>query len=174
MFRADVGGEEHFAVLIGGEAPKKPPLVRLHSQCITGDVLGSLKCDCGEQLQAALSFMANNGGGVLVYLAQEGRDIGLLNKMRAYALQDKGLDTVDANHALGFQSDERLFLAASKILRVLGITKVRLITNNPDKISQLDVAGITVCDRVHLPSQANAHNQRYLDTKRDRSGHLID
>ena len=174
MFRADVGGEEHFAVLVGGKVPEKPPLVRLHSQCITGDVLGSLKCDCGDQLKAALSFMANNGGGVLVYLAQEGRDIGLLNKMRAYALQDNGLDTVDANHALGFQSDERLFLPASKILRELGINEVRLITNNPDKISQLDNAGITVCERVPLRSQANAHNRRYLNTKRDRSGHLID
>lgn len=174
MFRAEVGGEEHFAVLVGGEVPATAPLVRLHSQCITGDVLGSLKCDCGDQLKAALSLMAQNGGGVLVYLAQEGRDIGLLNKMRAYALQDIGLDTVDANHALGFQSDERLFLPASKILRELGIHEVRLITNNPDKISQLDDAGITVRERVPLTSPTNTHNQRYLDTKRDRSGHFID
>ncbi len=174
MFRADVGGEEHFAVLVGGEVPATAPLVRLHSQCITGDVLGSLKCDCGDQLNAALSFMAQNGGGVLVYLAQEGRDIGLLNKMRAYALQDIGLDTVEANHALGFKSDERLFLPASKILRELGIKEVRLITNNPDKISQLDDAGIIVRERVPLTSPINTYNQRYLNTKRDRSGHWID
>ena len=174
MFRADVGGEEHFAVLVGGKVPEKMPLVRLHSQCITGDVLGSLKCDCGDQLKATLAFMAKNGGGVLVYLAQEGRDIGLLNKMRAYSLQDKGLDTIDANHALGFDSDERLFLPASKILRELGIDKLRLITNNPDKISQLSDTGITVCERVPLSCPTNRHNQRYLDTKRVRSGHLID
>ena len=110
MFRAEIGGEDHFAVLIGQGADLEKPLVRLHSQCITGDVLGSLKCDCGEQLQAAMRLMAENGGGVLIYLAQEGRDIGLLNKMRAYALQDNGLDTVDANHALGFDTDERVFL----------------------------------------------------------------
>jgi GTP cyclohydrolase II len=174
MFRADGSGEEHFAVLVGGKVPAGAPLVRLHSQCITGDVLGSLKCDCGDQLQAALRYMADHGGGVLVYLAQEGRDIGLLNKMRAYALQDNGLDTVDANHALGFESDERLFLPACRILQELGISAVRLITNNPDKIAQLDKAGITVCERVPLAGVANAHNQRYLNTKRDRSGHLLD
>ena len=113
MFRAEIGNEDHFAVLIGTGAEADAPIVRLHSQCITGDVLGSLKCDCGEQLQTAMRMMANEGGGVLVYLAQEGRDIGLRNKMRAYALQDKGLDTVDANHALGFETDERVFLARS-------------------------------------------------------------
>jgi len=174
MFRADVGGDEHFAVLVGGKVPDGAPLVRLHSQCITGDVLGSLKCDCGDQLQAALHYMAENGGGVLIYLAQEGRDIGLLNKMRAYALQDNGFDTVDANHALGFESDERLFLPACKILKELGITKLRLLTNNPDKISQLDEAGIKVTERVPLRCGTNAFNQRYLETKRNRSGHLID
>jgi len=174
MFRADVGGDEHFAVLVGGMVPEKAPLVRLHSQCVTGDVLGSLKCDCGQQLHAAIGYMAANGGGVLVYLAQEGRDIGLLNKMRAYALQDNGFDTVDANHALGFESDERLFLPAIKILQELGISELRLITNNPDKISQLDAAGITVVERVPLACDANTHNQKYLNTKRDRSGHMLD
>ena len=174
MFRADVGGEEHFAVLVGGVVPEGAPLVRLHSQCVTGDVLGSLKCDCGDQLQAALRHMAENGGGVLIYLAQEGRDIGLLNKMRAYALQDGGFDTIDANHALGFGTDERLFLPASKILGELGISKVRLLTNNPDKIAQLEDAGISVVERVPLAVNSNIHNAKYLATKRDRTGHLLE
>jgi len=174
MFRAEIGGEDHFAVLIGSGANEKEPLVRLHSQCITGDVLGSLKCDCGDQLQAAMSLMAEQGGGVLIYLAQEGRNIGLLNKMRAYALQDKGLDTVDANHALGFNADERVFLPAARILDALSIKEVRLITNNPDKISQLEQCGITVKSRVPLALASNPYNQEYLTTKKNRTGHLID
>ncbi len=174
MFRAEIGDEEHFAVLIGSGADIKTPLVRLHSQCITGDVLGSLKCDCGEQLQAAMRLMAEAGGGILIYLAQEGRDIGLLNKVRAYALQDRGLDTVDANHALGFDTDERLFLPAARILQALHIHSVKLITNNPDKISQLKQYGIKVSERVSLPLSANPHNRHYLETKQSRTGHLID
>jgi GTP cyclohydrolase II len=174
MFRAEIGGEEHFAVLIGTGADSDMPLVRLHSQCITGDILGSLKCDCGDQLQAAMRLMADNGGGVLVYLAQEGRDIGLLNKMRAYALQDNGLDTVDANHALGFDTDERLFLPAVRILQALNIAKIQLITNNPDKISQLEQHGINVTKRVPLALATNPHNQNYLKTKQARTGHIID
>ena len=174
MFRADVGGDEHFAVIVGDALNHEAPLVRLHSQCITGDVLGSLKCDCGDQLHGAIALMSQSGGGVLVYLSQEGRDIGLLNKMRAYALQDTGLDTVDANHALGFDTDERLFLPACKMLQALGIQKLRLITNNPDKISQLDGYGIEVTERVPLNLSGNKHNERYLATKRDRTGHLID
>jgi len=174
MFRAEIGGEEHFAVLIGDGANSDTPLVRLHSQCITGDILGSLKCDCGDQLQAAMQLMANSGGGILVYLAQEGRDIGLLNKMRAYALQDNGLDTVDANHALGFDTDERLFLPAARILQALDVSKIQLITNNPDKISQLEQHGITVTARVPLALATNPHNYNYLKTKKTRTGHLID
>ena len=174
MFRAEIGGDDHFAVLIGSGSKGNAPLVRLHSQCITGDVLGSLKCDCGDQLQAAMQFMAEQGGGVLVYLAQEGRDIGLLNKMRAYALQDKGLDTVDANHALGFNTDERVFLPAARILDALSISQLRLITNNPDKISQLEQCGITVKGRVPLEIMSNPHNKGYLATKQKRTGHLID
>jgi GTP cyclohydrolase II len=173
MFRAEVGGEGHFAVLIGKGANLEIPLVRLHSQCITGDVLGSLKCDCGDQLQAAMQLMAKNDGGVLVYLAQEGRDIGLLNKMRAYALQDRGLDTVDANHALGFDTDERVFLPAARILDALGISRLRLITNNPDKISQLEQCGITVEERVPLILASNPYNEGYLATKKQRTGHMI-
>ena len=174
MFRAEIGVEEHFAVLIGTGANSDTPLVRLHSQCITGDILGSLKCDCGEQLQAAMHLMAENGGGILVYLAQEGRDIGLMNKMRAYALQDNGLDTVDANHVLGFNTDERLFLPAARILQALDVSKIRLITNNPDKINQLEQYGINVMERVPLALDANPHNRHYLKTKQNRTGHLID
>ena len=173
MFRAEIGGEDHFAVLIGKGTEVEAPLVRLHSQCITGDVLGSLKCDCGDQLQAAMKLMAENGGGVLVYLAQEGRNIGLLNKMRAYALQDNGLDTVDANHALGFDTDERVFSPAARILDALGIARLRLITNNPDKISQLEQCGIKVEERVPLTLASNPHNEDYLATKKNRTGHMI-
>ena len=174
MFRAEIGVEEHFAVLIGTGANSDTPLVRLHSQCITGDILGSLKCDCGEQLQAAMHLMAENGGGILVYLAQEGRDIGLMNKMRAYALQDNGLDTVDANHVLGFNTDERLFLPAARILQALDVSKIQLITNNPDKISQLEKYDIDVIKRVPLALNANQHNRHYLKTKQNRTGHLMD
>ena len=173
MFRAEIGNEDHFAVLIGTGAEAEAPVVRLHSQCITGDVLGSLKCDCGEQLHTAMRMMANEGGGVLVYLAQEGRDIGLLNKMRAYALQDKGLDTVDANHVLGFATDERVFLPAARILDALGITQLRLITNNPDKISQLERYGIKVKERLPMDIASNPHNEHYIATKKHRTGHMI-
>ena len=174
MFRAEIGGEEHCAVLIGSGSNSDTPLVRLHSQCITGDILGSLKCDCGEQLQAAMQLMADSGGGILIYLAQEGRDIGLLNKMRAYALQDNGLDTVDANHALGFHTDERLFMPAARILQALGVSKIQLITNNPDKISQLEKHDIQVTARVPLALDSNQHNRHYLKIKKTRIGHLID
>ena len=173
MFRAEIGNEDHFAVLIGTGAEAEAPVVRLHSQCITGDVLGSLKCDCGEQLHTAMRMMANEGGGILVYLAQEGRDIGLLNKMRAYALQDKGLDTVDANHVLGFATDERVFLPAVRILNALGVTEVRLITNNPDKISQLERYGIKVKERLPMDIASNPHNEHYIATKKHRTGHMI-
>ena len=173
MFRAEIGVDEHFAVMIGTGANSDTPLVRLHSQCITGDILGSLKCDCGDQLQAAMHLMAENGGGILVYLAQEGRDIGLMNKMRAYALQDNGLDTVDANHVLGFNTDERLFLPAARILQALDVSKIQLITNNPDKISQLERYGIDVIERVPLALDANPHNRNYLKTKQNRTGHFI-
>ena len=172
VFRAELGGDEHFAVIVGDIKGSEPPLVRLHSQCVTGDVLGSLKCDCGEQLEGALEMMAEAGSGVLVYLAQEGRDIGLLNKMRAYALQDSGLDTIDANHALGFEMDERYFLPACRILGELGVSKVRLITNNPDKITQLEAGGLTITERVPMSPPSNPHNHHYIETKRVRAGHL--
>ena len=174
MFRTEGGDENHFAIIVGDGDAQSAPLVRLHSQCVTGDVLGSLKCDCGPQLQTALSHMAQNGGGILLYLAQEGRDIGLMNKIRAYGLQDNGHDTVDANHRLGFATDERVFIPAAAMLRQFGISAVQLMTNNPDKVAQLGKFGIDVQKRVPLSLEANPHNADYLATKRDKTGHLLD
>jgi GTP cyclohydrolase II len=170
-FRASDDGREHVALLIGAPGGK-PPLVRLHSECLTGDVFGSLKCDCGPQLKEALKIIGEAGGGVLLYLRQEGRGIGLANKLRAYALQDRGLDTVDANRRLGFADDERDYSHAAAMLRALGIDQVRVLTNNPNKVAGLEVAGIKVVERVphHMP--ANPHNADYLATKRKKSGHL--
>ncbi len=170
-FRASDDGQEHVALLIGAFAGE-PPLVRLHSECLTGDVFGSLKCDCGPQLREALRLIGAAGGGVLLYLRQEGRGIGLANKLRAYALQDRGLDTVEANLRLGFEDDERDYAHAAAILRALAIDQVRLLTNNPAKVAGLERAGIRVAGRVahHMP--ANPHNADYLAAKRDRSGHL--
>lgn len=170
-FRASDDGQEHVALLIGAPGGK-PPLVRLHSECLTGDVFGSLKCDCGPQLKEALKIIGEAAGGVLLYLRQEGRGIGLANKLRAYALQDRGLDTVDANRRLGFADDERDYSHAAAMLRALGIDQVRLLTNNPNKVAGLEAAGIRVVERVahHMP--ANPHNADYLATKRKKSGHL--
>lgn len=169
-FRPDDGGPEHLALLIG--APPEVPLVRLHSACLTGDVLGSLKCDCGPQLRAAVAAIAAEGG-ILLYLQQEGRGIGLMNKLRAYALQDQGFDTVDANLRLGFEAEERDFDLAAAMLRALGVTRIRLLTNNPAKTSALAEAGITVAKRVPLALPANPHNAAYLATKRRRQGHQL-
>jgi GTP cyclohydrolase II len=171
-FRASDDGQEHVALVVGAFAGK-PPLVRLHSECLTGDVFGSLKCDCGPQLKEALHIIGASGGGVLLYLRQEGRGIGLANKIRAYSLQDRGLDTVDANQRLGFADDERDYGHAAAMLRSLGIDEVRLLTNNPTKVAGLEAAGIKVAERVahHMP--ANPHNADYLATKRKRSGHLL-
>ena len=171
-FRASDDGQEHVALVIGAFGGK-PPLVRLHSECLTGDVFGSLKCDCGPQLKEALHIIGDSGGGVLLYLRQEGRGIGLANKIRAYALQDRGLDTVEANSRLGFADDERDYGHAAAMLRALGIDTVRLLTNNPAKVEGLEAAGIKVAERVphHMP--ANPHNADYLATKRKKSGHLL-
>ncbi|MEO8455979.1 MAG: GTP cyclohydrolase II [Sphingomicrobium sp.] len=170
-FRASDDGQEHVALLIGAPGGQ-PPLVRLHSECLTGDVFGSLKCDCGPQLREALRIIGSAGGGMLVYLRQEGRGIGLANKLRAYSLQDRGLDTVDANRRLGFADDERDYAHAAAILRTLGISGVRLLTNNPAKVSGLEAAGIKVVERVPHQMPANPHNADYLATKRKKSGHL--
>ena len=170
-FRAPDDGSEHVALMVGAPGGK-PPLVRLHSECLTGDVFGSLKCDCGPQLHAALGLIGEAAGGVLLYLRQEGRGIGLANKLRAYALQDQGLDTVDANSRLGFPDDARDYGLAAAMLRALEIEQVRLLTNNPAKVAGLEGAGIRVVERVahHMP--ANPHNADYLATKRRKSGHL--
>ena len=173
VYRPDDGGIEHYAIEIGSPDRSNPVLVRLHSACFTGDVLGSLKCDCGPQLNAATAAMAGAGGGVLLYLNQEGRGIGLANKMRAYALQDQGLDTVEANHHLGFEDDERDFRIGSALLARLGITSVRLLTNNPAKVAILQAQGITVSERVPLRVGQTAQNLRYLATKAAKSGHLL-
>lgn len=172
-FRPPDGGTEHVAIRIGKPDPSRPVLVRLHSQCLTGDLLGSLRCDCGDQLRGAIREIAADGGGILVYLAQEGRDIGLINKLKAYRLQDLGADTVDANTMLGFDDDERLFQPAAQILTLLGIRQVRLLTNNPAKIEQLARCGVDVVERVPHVVPSNRHNERYLSAKASRSGHLI-
>lgn len=172
-FRPADGGPDQYAILVGEPEKLSAPLTRLHSECFTGDLLGSLRCDCGDQLRGAIRRMAHDGGGVLLYLAQEGRGIGLTNKLRAYMLQDSGLDTVEANHHLGFGSDERDFSAAAEMLRQLGIERIRLLTNNPSKISQLEKYGIEVAGRVSHIFGANVHNRRYLQTKAERSGHML-
>jgi GTP cyclohydrolase II len=173
-FRSSTGSADHLAIIIGRPQRGQPVLTRLHSECFTGDLLGSLRCDCGDQLRGALAAMAAAGGGVLLYLAQEGRGIGLANKLRAYALQDRGLDTIDANSALGFDPDERFYWPAAEMLRQLGFTKIRLMTNNPDKLAALAHYGITIVERVPLAFPSNAHNETYLRTKAVRSGHLLD
>ncbi len=171
-FRSSEEAVEHVALLIG--APDgRPPLVRLHSECLTGDVFGSLKCDCGPQLDAALARMAEEGWGILLYLRQEGRGIGLINKLRAYALQDQGYDTVDANLRLGFAIDERDFSVAARMLDLLGQARIRLLTNNPAKVAGLTAAGIDIAERVPHRITPNRYNSDYLATKRDRTGHSL-
>lgn len=171
-FRTDDGGDMHVALILG-QPDGTPPLVRLHSECLTGDVLGSLKCDCGPQLHAALDEIAGAGWGILLYLRQEGRGIGLINKLRAYALQDQGFDTVDANTRLGFRVDARDFRIAARMLELLGQRRIRLLTNNPNKVAELQKAGIDVVERVPHRVASNPHNEKYLATKRDRTGHQL-
>ncbi|MBV9654415.1 MAG: GTP cyclohydrolase II [Acetobacteraceae bacterium] len=172
-FRAVEAGVDHLAILIGKPETAEAPLVRLHSECFTGDLLGSLRCDCGPQLRGAIRRMAGEGAGVLLYLAQEGRGIGLANKLRAYALQDRGLDTLDANRALGFEPDERSFAVAAAMLHQLGVTRLRLLTNNPDKLAALSERGIEVVGRAGHAVAPNGINDSYLATKARRFGHLL-
>ncbi len=172
-FRPSDGGVEHFAIVIGEPQASKPVLVRLHSECFTGDMLGSMRCDCGSQLRGSISAIAAEGSGVLLYLAQEGRGIGLVNKIRAYQLQDEGFDTVDANLQLGFDEDERIYLPAAQMLKLLGIDQVRLMTNNPAKVQSLVDHGIDVRERVSLLFASNSYNKEYLQTKADKAGHLL-
>ena len=177
-FRSPDDMREHVALVVGAQSADRVPLVRLHSECLTGDMFGSLKCDCGPQLDGALTAMgdeaAHGGGwGVLLYLRQEGRGIGLINKLRAYRLQDQGFDTLEANQRLGLPAEARDFPVAARMLDLLGIRKIRLMTNNPAKVASFAAAGIEVAERVPHQLPANAHNTRYLATKRDRAGHLL-
>jgi GTP cyclohydrolase II len=172
-FRPPDGDIEHLAILIGDPETAETPLVRVHSECFTGDLLGSRRCDCGPQLHQAIRRMEAEGAGVILYMAQEGRGIGLVNKLRAYKLQDEGLDTLDANRALGYGADERSFAAAAAMLNRLGITRIRLLTNNPAKIAGLAAHGIDVAGRVSHAIAANGENDSYLATKARRFGHLL-
>jgi len=172
-WRPSDGGKEHLAIVVGEIDPTESVLIRLHSECFTGDLLGSLRCDCGVQLRGAIAELARHGSGVLLYLAQEGRGIGLVNKLRAYELQDEGFDTIDANEQLGFDADERIYIPAATMLTRMGIKRVRLMTNNPEKIAQLERYGIDVAERVAHSFPANGHNENYLRTKAERAGHLL-
>ncbi|MCC2601657.1 GTP cyclohydrolase II [Sphingopyxis yananensis] len=171
-FRTPEEASDHVALIIG-QRDATPPVVRLHSECLTGDVLGSLKCDCGPQLHAALHAMADAPWGVLLYLRQEGRGIGLVNKLRAYALQDQGYDTVDANLRLGFPVEARDFSIAGQMLERLNIREIRLMTNNPEKVARIEKEGVTVLERIPLALPTNKYNEQYLATKRDKTGHQL-
>ena len=173
-FRTDGSGLEHLAIVVGDALRADAPLVRIHSECFTGDLLGSMRCDCGEQLRGAIRRMAQEGGGIVLYLAQEGRGIGLVNKLRAYTLQDRGLDTLDANRVLGWGADERNFLVAAKMLNSLGVARVKLLTNNPDKVSALNACGVQVVGREAHMIPPNGVNDDYLATKAARFGHMLD
>ncbi|MDO5056753.1 MAG: GTP cyclohydrolase II RibA [Lautropia sp.] len=176
VFREPGSDFEHVAVIVGKPEldGDEPVPVRLHSSCLTGDLFGSLRCDCGDQLRGTVARLARRGGGIVLYLSQEGRGIGLINKLRAYVRQDQGLDTLDANHSLGFRMDERHFAVAAGMLRQLGCRRILLLTNNPAKIAALAQAGIEVLDREAVLGSVNPHNQRYLATKLRRGGHLFD
>ena len=174
VFRGGEGLRDQIAIVVGKPDTTQPVTVRLHSACLTGDLFGSLKCDCGDQLRGTVRYMSENGGGVLLYLDQEGRGNGIANKIRAYELQSRGYDTYDADEMLGFGPDQRRFDFAAAMLRQLGVSEVRLITNNPDKIAALGKAGIRVVSHERVFGRTTAENRRYLATKRDRSGHLID
>ncbi len=173
-FRSAGSALEHLAIVIGHPAEADAPLVRIHSECFTGDLLGSMRCDCGEQLRGAIRRIAEDGAGILLYLAQEGRGIGLVNKLRAYGLQDRGLDTMDANRALGWGADERNFLVGATMLRTMGISRIRLLTNNPDKMAAMVACGIDVVGREPHSFEPNGVNDEYLATKAGRFGHMLD
>ncbi len=164
---------ETAVALVIGDIQGKPPLVRIHSQCLTGDVFGSLRCDCRQQLELSLEAISKAGAGVLVYEQQEGRGIGLMAKLQAYALQDEGMDTVEANEKLGFKSDLREFLLPGEVLKALGIKEVRLLSNNPEKVKAVEKAGIKVVERVPCEVEAQPHSKRYMETKKKKMGHLF-
>ncbi len=165
--------EEDAVALVMGDIHSTPPLLRIHSQCLTGDVFGSLRCDCRAQLEMALSMIAEQGAGILIYEQQEGRGIGLMAKLQAYELQDQGLDTVEANERLGFKADHREFTLPAEILKALGVSSVRLLSNNPDKVAALEKGGIVVAERVPCEAAPEAHSEDYLKTKKEKLGHLF-
>jgi len=173
-FKPNYGGKEHYAIIIGDLSTNNEPVIRIHSACFTGDLLGSLSCDCGEQLQSSIEYMNKAGSGIIIYLKQEGRGIGLVNKLRAYELQQQGHDTVEANHILGYKDDEREFLPAFVILQKLGISKVKLLSNNPKKSSELEKYGIKVVEIIPHQAVITEHNNTYLRTKASKLGHQID
>ena len=166
-------GKEHVAIVKGDVSGCEDVLLRVHSECFTGDVMGSLKCDCRAQLEAALDLLSQSEQGVVLYLRQEGRGIGLVNKIRAYALQDQGLDTVEANHALGFPNDVRSYKIAAEMIEKLGIRSIQLMSNNPKKIEGLRACGVEISGRIPIITKPNPYNQRYLNTKKTKSGHLL-
>jgi 3,4-dihydroxy 2-butanone 4-phosphate synthase / GTP cyclohydrolase II len=172
-FRSTSSDEEFVALVKGDLSPERPTLVRIHSQCLTGDVFHSLKCDCGPQLDRAMELIQEEGAGVLVYQQQEGRGIGIVNKIRAYALQDEGADTIEANLQLGFAVDERSYDQCAEIIKLLGLRRIRLMSNNPDKVRALIKAGLEVVERVPLEVKAPLSAHRYLQTKKEKMGHLL-
>ena len=177
-FRGEFGSDgksrvEEAVALVMGDVKSAPPLVRIHSQCLTGDVFHSLRCDCRQQLELALSMIAEEGAGILIYEQQEGRGIGLMAKLQAYELQDAGLDTVEANERLGFKADQREFALPAEMLKALGVTRVRLLSNNPDKVEALERAGVRVVERVPCEVPSGPHSAEYLKTKKEKLGHLF-